>query len=354
MSVVAQIEPALEEAAASLRATRWTTFRRVILPLAWPGIVSGSTLVFILTVSAFVTPRLVGGPRVQMLGSVIYEQVLAGLNWPFGAAMSLVLLALVLALIGLSSVATRHCGAGPVTTRAVLPGVGAFLRGLVYVWLALPAAIVVASSFSRSLTSPFHRRDLPSSGTSAPSKARLSWQACWSAQSSPSRRRGSRLRRRYRPRSRSPPSLCRSRSAPGRADVAHDRPLIVLAIGLLQLLTWLGLAGSFLGLLIGHAVITLPYAVRTIGASLSLFDRSLEEAAASLRATPLQVVRWVTLPVLLPGILSAAIFCFVTSFGNVTLSMFLAKSGQTTLPVQIFTYVETFLRSYRGGGLDAW
>jgi putative spermidine/putrescine transport system permease protein len=105
MSVVAQIEPALEEAAASLRANRWTTFRRVILPLAWPGIVSGSTLVFILTVSAFVTPRLVGGPRVQMLGSVIYEQVLAGLNWPFGAAMSLVLLALVLVLIGLSSVA---------------------------------------------------------------------------------------------------------------------------------------------------------------------------------------------------------------------------------------------------------
>jgi len=105
MSVVTQIEPALEEAAASLRADRLTTFRRVVLPLAWPGIVAGSTLVFILTVSAFVTPRLVGGPRVQMLGSVIYEQVLAGLNWPFGAAMSLVLLVLVLILVGLSSLA---------------------------------------------------------------------------------------------------------------------------------------------------------------------------------------------------------------------------------------------------------
>jgi putative spermidine/putrescine transport system permease protein len=99
MSVVAQIDPALEEAAANLRAGWWTTLRRVILPLAWPGIVAGSTLVFILTISAFVTPRLVGGARVQMLGSMIFEQTVVVLNWPFGAAMSFVLLALALLLI---------------------------------------------------------------------------------------------------------------------------------------------------------------------------------------------------------------------------------------------------------------
>jgi putative spermidine/putrescine transport system permease protein len=100
MSVVAQIDPALEEAAANLRAGWWTTLRRVILPLAWPGIVAGSTLVFILTISAFVTPRLVGGARVQMLGSMIYEQTVVVLNWPFGGAMSFVLLGLALLLIG--------------------------------------------------------------------------------------------------------------------------------------------------------------------------------------------------------------------------------------------------------------
>jgi putative spermidine/putrescine transport system permease protein len=99
MSVVAQIDPALEEAAANLRAGWWTTLRRVILPLAMPGIVAGSTLVFILTISAFVTPRLVGGARVQMLGSMIFEQTVVVLNWPFGAAMSFVLLALALLLI---------------------------------------------------------------------------------------------------------------------------------------------------------------------------------------------------------------------------------------------------------------
>ena len=91
MSVVSQIDPALEEAAASLRANRRTTFRRVIIPLALPGILSGFTLVFVLSVSAFITPRLVGGYKVQMLGSLIYEQIVVLLNWPFGAAMSVVL-----------------------------------------------------------------------------------------------------------------------------------------------------------------------------------------------------------------------------------------------------------------------
>lgn len=103
MSVVAHIDPALEEAAANLRAGRWTTLRRVILPLAWPGIVAGSTLVFILTISAFVTPRLVGGARVPMLGSLIFEQIIVVQNWPFGGAMSFVLLAIVLALLVLTN-----------------------------------------------------------------------------------------------------------------------------------------------------------------------------------------------------------------------------------------------------------
>src|SRR5690606_6722893 len=98
MSVVVQIDPVLEQAAANLRANRLRTFRKVILPLAVPGILVGLTLVFILSVSAFITPRLIGGARVQMIGSLIFEQVLVILNWPFGAAMSFILLVFTLAL----------------------------------------------------------------------------------------------------------------------------------------------------------------------------------------------------------------------------------------------------------------
>ena len=117
-------------------------------------------------------------------------------------------------------------------------------------------------------------------------------------------------------------------------------PAVVLGIGLLQFLVWAGLSQSFAALFIGHIVITLPYVVRTMTASFSLFDRALEQAAMNLRAPPLTVVRRVTLPILLPGLLSASVFAFVTSFGNITVSIFLAHGGRATLPIQIFTYVD--------------
>lgn len=92
MGVVSQIAPTLEEAAANLGANRLTTFRRVLIPLATPGIATGLLLVFILSMSAFITPRLIGGNKVQMIGSLIYEQILVVLNWPLGAALSVCLL----------------------------------------------------------------------------------------------------------------------------------------------------------------------------------------------------------------------------------------------------------------------
>lgn len=92
MSVVTQIDPVLEHAAANLRANRFATFRTIIIPLAVPGILAGFNLVFVLSISAFITPRLIGGNRVAMLGSLIYERIMAELNWPSGAAMAFILL----------------------------------------------------------------------------------------------------------------------------------------------------------------------------------------------------------------------------------------------------------------------
>ena len=116
MSTCTQISPVLEQAAANLRANRFTTLRKVVLPMAMPGIISGMTLVFILTVSAFVTPRLVGGGKVHMLGSIIYEQTVVALNWPLGAALSIVLLVLTTLITGVTNMVltnkfAKHHGA---------------------------------------------------------------------------------------------------------------------------------------------------------------------------------------------------------------------------------------------------
>jgi putative spermidine/putrescine transport system permease protein len=120
MGVIVQIDPALEQAAASLRASRWTTFRRVVIPLALPGIVAGSTIVFMLTISAFVTPRMMGGTKVQMLGSLIYQQVMIVLNWSFAGAMSVVLLLL---SVGIPAIVGRI--AGRANRRPAVIGAGA-------------------------------------------------------------------------------------------------------------------------------------------------------------------------------------------------------------------------------------
>lgn len=108
LGVITQIDPVLEQAAASLRASRLVTYRRVIIPLAFKGVASGSVIVFMATISAFATPRLIGGSRIQMLGALIYEQIVVVLNWPFGATMSVVLLVIVVALVAALGAATRR------------------------------------------------------------------------------------------------------------------------------------------------------------------------------------------------------------------------------------------------------
>ncbi|MDR1686665.1 MAG: ABC transporter permease [Desulfovibrio sp.] len=117
-------------------------------------------------------------------------------------------------------------------------------------------------------------------------------------------------------------------------------PMVVLGLGLLQFMAWLGWNQTFWSLLTGHVLITLPYVVRTLTAGFFMFDKRLEQAAMNLRATPWTVLRRITLPLLAPSVISAGVFAFVASFGNITISVFLGFGGETTLPVQIFTYVE--------------
>lgn len=86
----------LVEAALDLGATRWTAVRRVVIPLAMPGIAAGCILVFIPGLGAYVTPELLGGGKTLMIGNLIQSQFGAARNWPFGAALSFALLAIVL------------------------------------------------------------------------------------------------------------------------------------------------------------------------------------------------------------------------------------------------------------------
>jgi len=117
-------------------------------------------------------------------------------------------------------------------------------------------------------------------------------------------------------------------------------PQVVLGMGFLILLSASGVYRSFPGLLLLHYVLTVPYTVRVLSASLQRFPLSLEEAAMSLGATRLRAFWSVTLPVVRPGVIAAGIFAFVTSFDNFTASQFLVWD-RTTLPVELYAYIRT-------------
>jgi len=93
-------------------------------------------------------------------------------------------------------------------------------------------------------------------------------------------------------------------------------------------------------LLIGHTMIALPYAVRVVGASLVGLDFSAEEAAISLGASPIRAFIFVVLPNISSGIVAAFILAFITSMNDVSVSLFLTGPGISTLPINLFTYVE--------------
>lgn len=107
ISVIAQLTPDLKEAAMDLGASRWQTFRRVTLPLTLPGVVAGSQIVFTLTISAFVTPFLMGGGRVQILSGLIYRDMEA-VNLGFASVVALVLLGLAMAILTASNQLLRR------------------------------------------------------------------------------------------------------------------------------------------------------------------------------------------------------------------------------------------------------
>ena len=98
---VERLDPLLVEAAWDLYASPWAVFTRVILPLTKPGIVGGSILVFIPSIGSFITPDLLGGARTMMIGNLIQHEYLVVGDWPLGSAVSFVLMAIVMAAVGL-------------------------------------------------------------------------------------------------------------------------------------------------------------------------------------------------------------------------------------------------------------
>lgn len=117
-------------------------------------------------------------------------------------------------------------------------------------------------------------------------------------------------------------------------------PLIVTGVALLQVFALMGWRATLMQLVIGHSVVCLPYVIRSVSASLLLVNRNLEDAAAVLGAPPHAVATKVIWPQVRPGILAGGTFCFIVSFDDYPVSMWLADGNHFPVPLYLYTIIE--------------
>ena len=113
-------------------------------------------------------------------------------------------------------------------------------------------------------------------------------------------------------------------------------PLIISGTAIFFFMAKAGLAATFTGIVLAHIILGTPFVVITVTATLTGFDHSVTRAAASLGSNPVNTFMKVTLPLILPGVISGALFAFVTSFDEVVVVMFLAGLENTTIPIQMW------------------
>jgi putative spermidine/putrescine transport system permease protein len=113
-------------------------------------------------------------------------------------------------------------------------------------------------------------------------------------------------------------------------------PVLIIGVALLQLFAMMGSDNTALNLLIAHVLVTMPYVVRTVSASLMLADVTLEEAARTLGAGRWRVFRRITIPQIAPGLAAGSLFAFMVSFDNFPISLWLADAQHNPIPLLIF------------------
>jgi putative spermidine/putrescine transport system permease protein len=114
-------------------------------------------------------------------------------------------------------------------------------------------------------------------------------------------------------------------------------PLIISAAGMFFFYSRIGLQGTHIGVILAHAALATPFVVITVTATLTGFDHSLTRAAASLGSSPTNTFFKVTVPLIIPGVISGGLFAFITSFDEVVVVLFVGSYNQRTIPWQMFS-----------------
>ncbi len=375
---MARIDRNLSNAAATMGASHSQAFWKIYFPLSVPGVAAGAILVFITSIGFFLTPTLLGGRGETVISRIIIREVEEGLDWGFAGALSVLLLAtaglLFLAydrVVGISNLAgeSKNKSAGvsrfwaaalEVPARAgtavekffgnIFPARAdrpnrAWAKApvwlvavLVLVFLVLPIFVVIPVSLQQQkyLTWP-------------PKLFSFQWyegffnSTLWlrALSNSVIVGIGASL----------VATIVGSLAAIGLASEGVKGrsawllllilplivPHVIFAVGLFYVFAPLGLIGSKGALMLGHAVIALPYVVITVMAVVKNYDRRLTQAAWTMGASPWKTFWRIQFPLVRAGMLAAFLFAFVTSFDDLTISLFVTAGMSATLPKEMWS-----------------
>jgi putative spermidine/putrescine transport system permease protein len=311
------------------------------------------SLVFVLALGFYVTPALLGSTRSAMIAQVINVRTRELLDFGGAGAMGMFLLVVTLVVLGLSrraagpNLAAVATGGGR-PARTATPGerssdVRPWLRAhttIVAIILVAPTLVIFPMSFSSAQTFRF-----PPDGWSLRWYRELFTSPEWTAAILNSVQVGiytaliatvlgttaafglARVRSRWR--------------GPVNGFLLSPMivPHILVALVVFSAFLQLGLNGTLIGIILAHTALAVPFVVIAVTARLQGMDGRLPGVAASLGANPVSAFRRVTLPLVLPGILSGAVLAFVSSLDEVVIALFLQAPGAITLPVQMFNSV---------------
>ena len=330
----------LVEAGYDLYATRFQVLRRIIIPLVKPGIIAGSILVFIPSLGAYVTPRVLGGGKNMMIGNLIELQFGQGRNWPLGAALSITLMVIVMVALlvyvrkaskaeaAMARMHVSRSGGSPASRRSPCSAFVLLYPPIVTLVVLFLQCRTVGGDLGRLFAALVSSRP----GTTSRSRKRRcarcssprSRQPLVDALPPPWRRwppRGPRLPRPDR-------HLCGDQPA---ADGAGDRHRGGAAD---LLLAHQGVRPA----IPGSAICSPPTRPSAFPSPICRSGPARKHgpdagtAAADLYATPWKTFRRVTLPLLWPGIIAGLMLAFVISLDDVVITEFVKSGGQDTLP----------------------
>lgn len=377
VSVMVGIDSSLMSAARSMGAKPLTAFLRVFLPLSIPGVRSGCILVFVVCLGFYITPQALGGLGDTMLSTLINSQLTTSLNMAPTAAAAFILLAMALVVLSMAGVnlasghgeawsteqkfrpgrlpsfgkATRYLNEFAIPFRArrwaakLYQGqqdtlwakiVGAAFLAIVFIYLLAPGLIVIIVSFNAGNFLEFPPRAVSLrwyySFFQDPSWINALWNSFQFGVivSLVSTVAGTMA------------AFGLSRCSAGLRSIITMSiltpitfPIIVVGVAVYLGLAKLGLVGTSIGIILGHTIGAVGYVVVIVLATLSGFDRRLEQAAMSMRAGPTRTFMRVTLPLIRSGIIGGALFAFLASFDEVIITSFVSGYAIPTLPLKM-------------------